>query len=139
MRLAVAVVRSLLADMHTELRDVEDAVSSGTREAGRGLRTELRPRFQAPGSASASPTAGATSTEIGIGQTGQDFAVDSIVAKCLLVLFQAEATQEARGERALRLLIQPAAHEPEQPLRHEDDHGDEDEPQRDQVVLREEA
>jgi hypothetical protein len=42
MRIAVAVVRSLLADIQTELRDIEDAVSSGTREAGRGLRTELR-------------------------------------------------------------------------------------------------
>jgi hypothetical protein len=41
MRLAVAVVRSLLGDMHTELRDVEDAVSSGTRDAGRGLKSEL--------------------------------------------------------------------------------------------------
>ena len=32
--------------------------------------------------------------EIGICQIGQDFAVDGIVAKCLLVLFQAEATQK---------------------------------------------
>jgi hypothetical protein len=30
--------------------------------------------------------------EIGICQIGQDFAVEGIIAKCLLVLFQPEAT-----------------------------------------------
>jgi len=42
MKLAVTIARSLQADMQAELRDIEAAVSSGTREAGRGLKTELR-------------------------------------------------------------------------------------------------
>ena len=42
MKLATVMGRSLQADMQAELRDLERAVSDGTREAGRGLRTELR-------------------------------------------------------------------------------------------------
>ena len=42
MKLVVALARSLQADMHAELRDIERAVAIGTRDAGRGLRTELR-------------------------------------------------------------------------------------------------
>jgi hypothetical protein len=42
MKLAAAIARSLQADMQAELRDIERAVTSGTREAGRGLKTELR-------------------------------------------------------------------------------------------------
>ena len=42
MNLAVKLGRSLQADMQAELRDIERAVTSGTREAGRGLKTELR-------------------------------------------------------------------------------------------------
>jgi hypothetical protein len=42
MKLAATTLRSLQADMQAELREIESAVSSGTREAGRGLRTELR-------------------------------------------------------------------------------------------------
>ena len=42
MKLAAASARSLQADMQTELRNVERAVASGTRDAGRGLKTELR-------------------------------------------------------------------------------------------------
>ena len=42
MKLAATIARSLQADMQAELRDVERAVTSGTREAGRGLKAELR-------------------------------------------------------------------------------------------------
>ena len=42
MKLAATIARSPQADMQTELRDIERAVASGTRDAGRGLRTELR-------------------------------------------------------------------------------------------------
>jgi len=42
MKLAATIARSLQADMQVELRDIERAVASGTKDAGRGLRTELR-------------------------------------------------------------------------------------------------
>ena len=42
MKLAAMVARSLQADMQAELRDIERAVATGARDAGRGLRTELR-------------------------------------------------------------------------------------------------
>jgi Family of unknown function (DUF6441) len=42
MKLAATIARSLQADMKAELRDIERAVTSGTRDAGRGLKTELR-------------------------------------------------------------------------------------------------
>jgi hypothetical protein len=42
MKLTSTIARSLQADMQAELRDVERAVTSGTREAGRGLKAELR-------------------------------------------------------------------------------------------------
>jgi hypothetical protein len=42
MKLAATIGRSLQAEMQGELRDIERAVTTGTREAGRGLRTELR-------------------------------------------------------------------------------------------------
>jgi Family of unknown function (DUF6441) len=42
MKLAATIARSLQADMQAELRDIERAVATGTRDAGRGLRTELR-------------------------------------------------------------------------------------------------
>jgi hypothetical protein len=42
MKLAAALTRSIRAGFEAELRDIERAVSSGTREAGRGLKTELR-------------------------------------------------------------------------------------------------
>jgi hypothetical protein len=41
MKLAAAIARSLQADMQAELRDIERAVATGTREAGRALRTKL--------------------------------------------------------------------------------------------------
>ena len=37
MKLAATLGRSLQADMQGELRDIERAVATGTREAGRGL------------------------------------------------------------------------------------------------------
>jgi hypothetical protein len=42
MKLAATISRALQADMQAELRDIERAVAIGTRDAGRGLRTELR-------------------------------------------------------------------------------------------------
>src|ERR671911_1613021 len=42
MKLATTLARSLHADMQAELRDIEQAVATGARDAGRGLRTELR-------------------------------------------------------------------------------------------------
>ena len=42
MKLAAILARSLQADLQAELRGIERAVTSGTRDAGRGLRTELR-------------------------------------------------------------------------------------------------
>jgi hypothetical protein len=42
MKFAATLARSLQAEMQAELRDIEVAVASGTREAGRGLKTELR-------------------------------------------------------------------------------------------------
>jgi Family of unknown function (DUF6441) len=49
MKLAVALTRSLQADMQAELRDIERAVSNGTRDAGRSLRTELRRQVASAG------------------------------------------------------------------------------------------
>jgi Family of unknown function (DUF6441) len=49
MKLIATVVRSLRADMQAELREVERAVATGTREAGRGLRTELRRQVASAG------------------------------------------------------------------------------------------
>ena len=46
--------------------------------------------------------------EIGICQIGQDFAVEGIIAKCLLVLFQPEATQKGRDVHARRPPTNPA-------------------------------
>jgi hypothetical protein len=41
MKLIGVITRSLQADMQVELRELERAVATGTRDAGRGLRTEL--------------------------------------------------------------------------------------------------
>jgi hypothetical protein len=41
MKLAASITRSLQADRQL-LRDIERAVTTGPREAGRGPRTELR-------------------------------------------------------------------------------------------------
>jgi Family of unknown function (DUF6441) len=49
MNLVATIARSLQADMQAELRDIERAVASGTREAGRGLRTELRRQVTSAG------------------------------------------------------------------------------------------
>jgi hypothetical protein len=42
MKLAATITRSLQSDMRAELRDLERAAATGTRDAGRGLKTELR-------------------------------------------------------------------------------------------------
>ena len=39
----------LQAEMQAELRDIERAVASGTRDAGRGLKTELRRQVASAG------------------------------------------------------------------------------------------
>jgi hypothetical protein len=44
-----AIARSLQADIQAELRDIERAVAAGTRDAGRGLRTELRRQVSSAG------------------------------------------------------------------------------------------
>ncbi len=49
MKLAATITRSLPADMQAELRDIERAVATGTREAGRSLRTELRRQVTSAG------------------------------------------------------------------------------------------
>jgi hypothetical protein len=42
MKLATTITRSLQMDLQAELRDIERAVATGTRDAGRGLKTEVR-------------------------------------------------------------------------------------------------
>jgi hypothetical protein len=49
MNLAVKLGRSLQTDMQAELRDIERAVATGTRDAGRGLKTELRRQVASAG------------------------------------------------------------------------------------------
>ena len=49
MKLTARIARSLQADMQAELRDIERAVATGTRDAGRGLRTELRRQVTSAG------------------------------------------------------------------------------------------
>jgi hypothetical protein len=49
MKLTTTIARSLQADMQAQLRDIERAVATGTRDAGRGLRTELRRQVSSAG------------------------------------------------------------------------------------------
>jgi Family of unknown function (DUF6441) len=49
MKLAATIARSLQAEMQAELGDIERAVSGGTRDAGRGLKAELRRRVASAG------------------------------------------------------------------------------------------
>src|SRR5512132_1931098 len=49
MKFAAAITRSLQADFQAELRDLELAVENGTRDAGRGLKTELRRQVSSAG------------------------------------------------------------------------------------------
>jgi hypothetical protein len=42
MRLAATIARSFQADIQAELRDIERAVATGTRDTGRELKTDLR-------------------------------------------------------------------------------------------------
>jgi Family of unknown function (DUF6441) len=49
MKFAATITRSLEASMQAELRDLERAVATGTRDAGRGLKTELRRQVASAG------------------------------------------------------------------------------------------
>jgi hypothetical protein len=49
MRLSATVSHSLQAEMRTGLRDIERAVASGTRDAGRGLQAEMRRQVTSAG------------------------------------------------------------------------------------------
>ena len=49
MKLTATIMRSVEAGIQTELRDIERAVASGTREAGRGLKVELRRQVASAG------------------------------------------------------------------------------------------
>jgi hypothetical protein len=49
LKLAATTNRSLQVDMQAELRDLERAVATGTRDAGRGLKTELRRQVASAG------------------------------------------------------------------------------------------
>ena len=49
MNLTATIARSLQADLRSELRDIERAVTSGTRDAGRSLKTELRGQVSSAG------------------------------------------------------------------------------------------
>jgi hypothetical protein len=49
MKFAATIARSLQAGMQAELRDIERAVAIGTRDAGRGLKTELRSQVASAG------------------------------------------------------------------------------------------
>jgi Family of unknown function (DUF6441) len=48
-KLAASITRSLQAAMRADLRDIERAVATGTRDAGRGLKTELRRQVASAG------------------------------------------------------------------------------------------
>jgi len=49
MKLAATIARSLQTDMRAELRGIERAVAAGTREGGRGLKTDLRRQVTSAG------------------------------------------------------------------------------------------
>ncbi len=49
MKLTATIARSLQADIQAELSDLEQAVAGGTRDAGRGLKTELRRQVASAG------------------------------------------------------------------------------------------
>jgi Family of unknown function (DUF6441) len=49
LKFTASLARSLQADMEAELRELERAVASGTREAGRGLKAELRRQVTSAG------------------------------------------------------------------------------------------
>ena len=49
MKIAATIAGSLRADMRSELRAIEGAVSAGTREAGRALKNSLRKQVRSAG------------------------------------------------------------------------------------------
>jgi hypothetical protein len=62
MKLVAALARSLQAHMQAELRALEQAAGAGTRDAGRGLKAELRRQVGSAGLGQRLATAGATPT-----------------------------------------------------------------------------
>jgi hypothetical protein len=48
-KLAATIARSLQAGLQADLRDIERAVATGTRDVGRGLKTELRRQVASAG------------------------------------------------------------------------------------------
>ena len=49
MKFAARITRSLHTDLQADLRGLERAVTAGTREAGRGLKSELRRQVTSAG------------------------------------------------------------------------------------------
>jgi hypothetical protein len=49
MRLLASLTKSIRAGLAAELKDLEQAVATGTRDAGRGLKTELRSQVASAG------------------------------------------------------------------------------------------
>jgi Family of unknown function (DUF6441) len=49
LKLVATIARSLQADLQAELREIERAVATSARDAGRGLRTELRRQVASAG------------------------------------------------------------------------------------------
>ena len=49
MKLAATIARSLQAGLQADLRDIERAVATGTRDVGRGLKAELRRQVASAG------------------------------------------------------------------------------------------
>jgi hypothetical protein len=63
MKLAATIARSLQAGMQAELRAIERAVADVTKDAGRGLKTDLRRQVTSAGLGQRlSPIAGAIGT-----------------------------------------------------------------------------
>jgi hypothetical protein len=49
MKVAASITRSLQACVQAQLRDLERAMATGVRDAGRGLKTELRRQVSSAG------------------------------------------------------------------------------------------
>jgi Family of unknown function (DUF6441) len=49
MKFVTTIARSLQADMEAELRDLEQAVAAGVKEAGRGLKADVRRQVTSAG------------------------------------------------------------------------------------------
>jgi hypothetical protein len=60
MQFVATLARLLQVDMQAELRNIERAVTTGTRDAGRGMNSEPGRQIASAGLVSGSPTAGGT-------------------------------------------------------------------------------